>query len=80
MSNVDLKKSKNPTIFLGLLIFTSLAYVVALSWNTFFEKVAEKYIGDQYTILGYFGYAAILTIVLVMSSYFVIKFYPKLFS
>lgn len=74
---VDLKKSKNPSVFIILMMFSALSFVVSLAWNSFFEKVAKKYIGDNDSVLGYFIYATTLTTILIISAYLAIRFFPS---
>jgi hypothetical protein len=73
----DFTKAKTPVIFIGLLMISSFSYIVALAWNTFFTALTKKYISETNTVLGYFIYAMILSIILTMIAYFYISYYNK---
>lgn len=75
---MNLSNSDKPKIFISLIVLSSLAYVVGLAWNSFFEKLAKKYISTENTIIGYLIYAIIMTITLVIVALLATKLLPNL--
>jgi len=75
---VDLSKSKKPSVFVLVLLLSSLTYVVGLAWNSFFQRVAERYIAKENTIVGYLIYAVTMTLMLTIMAFISIRYFPSI--
>lgn len=73
-----LTSATSPTKFAVVLLLSSLAFVVALSWNNLIQKVINKYTKQEKSLKGNIYYTIIVTGLLLGVVYLVAEYYPKL--
>jgi len=72
-----LTSATSPTKFAVVLLLSSLAFVVALSWNNLIQKVINKYTKQGKSLKGNIYYTIIVTGLMLGVVYIVARYYPK---
>lgn len=75
--------AKNPGIVIFVLLLGALSFATALAWNDFIQSAVQKYVDVDESngkVKAQAYYAGIITVILVISVYALVKFKPQTFN
>ena len=70
----------SPEKFTVILLLSSLAFVVALSWNNLIQAIINKYAKQGKTLKGSIYYTLTVTGLMIGAVFVIVRYYPKVLS